>query len=198
MKEFLRYTAFLIAALTVLTLLASCAELEETTVSDTTDIPVIETEPSTYGVTGIDDAQLITGVSTKYALLVEADTLQAVAAKNSRELMYPASMTKVMTFIVAYENARSLETELKLLIAMGRVANEELIAVASENLTDDTFVRSTQRLLKRFKKQGIIRLFVFSDIISDTSRTEVAYLFNKYPGFSEGLSENGDCFVINL
>lgn len=109
MRKIIRYIAFLIAALTALSLFVSCTEWEETTASDTTDIPVIEPEPSPYGVTGIDDAQLISGINCKYALLTKADGLEAVAAKNSRELMYPASMTKVMTFIVAYEYAKSLE-----------------------------------------------------------------------------------------
>ena len=109
MKKFKNYIAVLLSVFMLASLLASCGESVETTVDDTTDTPVTEPEPLPYEVTGIDEAALISGVNTKYALLTKVAGLEAVAAKNSSELMYPASMTKIMTFIVAYENAKSLE-----------------------------------------------------------------------------------------
>lgn len=96
----------------VLAALISCMGTpEETTLppEPETEAPVVETPPLPYEVTGIDGAKLISDVGTKYALLTRADDLVAVASKNSSERMYPASMTKVMTFIVAYENAASLD-----------------------------------------------------------------------------------------
>lgn len=109
MRKIKAYIAVLLLAVLVLT---SCGVGEATTEADTTDIPVVGPEPLPYEVVGIDGAQLITGVSTRYALLAKVNGLEAVASKGSSERMYPASMTKVMTFIVAFENARSLEDKM--------------------------------------------------------------------------------------
>lgn len=111
MRKFVRYIS-LFAALLVLASLVSCGEGDVTTVDDTTDVPVVEPTPLPYEAVGIDSAALISGVNCQFALLTKVDGLEAVATKNSSELMYPASMTKVMTFIVAYENAKSLEDKL--------------------------------------------------------------------------------------
>ncbi|WP_051226401.1 D-alanyl-D-alanine carboxypeptidase family protein [Butyrivibrio sp. MC2013] len=43
-------------------------------------------------------------VISSYGILVDADNMEIVAERNSMERMYPASMTKVMTLLVAVEN----------------------------------------------------------------------------------------------
>ena len=88
-------------------LLASCGIPADT--EDTGGLEVISPTPSEYGVIGIEDSRLIGGVTCENALLTRVDGLDAVAARGSTAKMYPASMTKIMTFIVAYENAPSLE-----------------------------------------------------------------------------------------
>jgi len=97
------YISVLLAAL----MLTSCVGISETT--DSTDTSVVAPELSPYGVIGVENAEEIWDVSCQYALLTKVDGLEAVAKRNASEIMYPASMTKVMTFIVAYEYARSLE-----------------------------------------------------------------------------------------
>ena len=77
-----------------------------------------ETTPSTAGelnppptppenphhIVGISEATHITSdVRSGFALLAEVDSLKAVAVKNANEIMYPASLTKIMTFLVAYD-----------------------------------------------------------------------------------------------
>ena len=107
-----RFIILSICIAAVLLALMSCAGApEETTIppEPETEAPVVEIMPLPYEVTGIDGAELISGVGTKYALLTRVDGLVAVASKNSSERIYPASMTKIMTFIAAYENAASLE-----------------------------------------------------------------------------------------
>lgn len=59
----------------------------------------------------LDNTVAISGINSRYALLTKVDGLEAVASKNASEIMYPASMTKVMTFIAAYENAESLDAK---------------------------------------------------------------------------------------
>lgn len=103
----MKKTKFYVAALLLaLLLLVSCGGPVET--EDTSDIAVQNPTPSEYGVVGIDEAAVISGVNCRNALLTKVTGLDAVATRNSSKTMYPASMTKVMTFIVAVENAESL------------------------------------------------------------------------------------------
>lgn len=97
---------YIALALAAAMLLASCGGTVAT--DDTTDLPVQSPTPSEYGVVGIDEAELISGINCQNALLTKVTGLDAVATRNSSKKMYPASMTKVMTFIVAVENAKSL------------------------------------------------------------------------------------------
>ena len=108
MKIFLKYISSLLCLLLLISTVA-CGGADDTDSTDTSDAPVDVTPTSQYGVIGIDEAELISGINCKYALLTAVDGLGAVATRRSSEKMYPASMTKVMTFIVAFENARSLE-----------------------------------------------------------------------------------------
>ena len=83
----------------------------EVTEESTADIEVVAPTSPDYGVVGIDAAELIVGTDCDYALLTRVNGLEVLATRNSSKQMYPASMTKIMTFIVAYENADSLEAQ---------------------------------------------------------------------------------------
>ncbi|MBR6676810.1 MAG: D-alanyl-D-alanine carboxypeptidase [Clostridia bacterium] len=48
-------------------------------------------------------------VNSGYGILIDLDTNTVVAAKGGEERIYPASMTKVMTLIVAMENIKDLD-----------------------------------------------------------------------------------------
>ena len=97
---------YIALVLAVLMLLYSYIDHDDT--EDTTDVSVQSPTPSEYGVVGIDEAELISGINCDYALLTRVTGLEVVATRNSSKMMYPASMTKVMTFVVAFENASSL------------------------------------------------------------------------------------------
>lgn len=92
-------------ALMLLLSLASCGggeiETEGVTETETEALPAYKT------VTGIAEMEEIStgAIDSDYAFLCEAGSLEAVAGLRATERMYPASMTKLMTFIVAYENA---------------------------------------------------------------------------------------------
>lgn len=90
MKKILCILLILISAFS----LASCEYVP--TVAET------ETEASTEGFVAL------TGTGCEHALLVDRGG-RIVATNSTDERMYPASLTKVMTFVVAYENAPSLE-----------------------------------------------------------------------------------------
>ncbi len=88
---------------------------EETTPADTienNDPPIFPA----LQVNGLSEAVGITGeLHSKFVLLTEADSLKAVAVKNGNEIMYPASLTKIMTFLVAYDRlSSSLDKQLTL------------------------------------------------------------------------------------
>lgn len=100
----------LILILLELLLMVSCGISADT--ESTGEIEVISPTSAEYGVIGIEDSRLIGGVTCENALLTRVDGLEAVAARGSTVKMYPASMTKIMTFIVAYENAPSLEDKM--------------------------------------------------------------------------------------
>ena len=129
--------------LAVLILLGSCDALgvAETTETDKA-IEVIEPVATEYGVIGIDESQLIVGINCSNALLTRVTGLEAVAARGSTAKMYPASMTKVMTFIVAYENAASLEDKTAITKEM-----KSLYADASRVGIDEGDILTTEQLL---------------------------------------------------
>ncbi|MBQ9806495.1 MAG: D-alanyl-D-alanine carboxypeptidase [Clostridia bacterium] len=56
-----------------------------------------------------------TSVNSKYVLLMNADTWEVVAQKNATVQFSPASMTKVMTLLVACNNLTEADLEKKLL-----------------------------------------------------------------------------------
>ena len=99
-----------LAAMGLLCLLAlgvtSCGGAYET--ESETLPPVVETVA--YPVGGIEEMwQIGAGeINSDFAVICERGELTAVAGRRATERMYPASMTKLMTFIVAYERAEDL------------------------------------------------------------------------------------------
>ncbi len=71
-------------------------------VADPQNITVFRPEYTDSSVT------LATKIDCKYAVLVDLDKNTVLASKNSTKRMYPASMTKIMTLIVACENLTDL------------------------------------------------------------------------------------------
>lgn len=48
-------------------------------------------------------------IDSEYGILIDLSDNKVIASKNGEEKIYPASMTKIMTLIVAYENVKSLD-----------------------------------------------------------------------------------------
>lgn len=73
----------------------------------------VTTEPFVSDIeypTGIDTAKAFDKtIASKYCVLVDTQTNTVMAQRDAEKKMYPASMTKVMTLIVAVENMTSLE-----------------------------------------------------------------------------------------
>lgn len=60
--------------------------------------------------TGVDTAKSFDKtIASKYCVLIDCESNSVIAQRNAEAKMYPASMTKVMTLIVAVENMSSLD-----------------------------------------------------------------------------------------
>ena len=68
---------------------------------------------SGYEVTGMSDAQVPPedDVRSEYAVLIDADDGSVVAAKGADTKIYPASMTKILTALVAAEHVTDLDDQ---------------------------------------------------------------------------------------
>jgi len=74
-----------------------------TTVEGTTALPTY-TGPAVLKLYGDEKtASLGSTVTSEYAIIVDGNTGHILAAKNSTKKVYPASLTKVMSAVVAYE-----------------------------------------------------------------------------------------------
>ena len=82
----------------------------DTDVTLTTTRPTVPQTPqaSVPAVDG-DTAMLADGVTSQYAVLLDMTDGRVVAAKNANTLANPASITKVMTLLVAVENIKDLQ-----------------------------------------------------------------------------------------
>ena len=74
------------------------------TTEPTTEPPTEPPPPVSYPERGASIIQPGTGLDSEYAILVDYDNNTVIAEKSSQTRIYPASMTKLMTLIVAIEN----------------------------------------------------------------------------------------------
>lgn len=72
-----------------------------------------ESETPDYLLEGIADIKL-NSLYSKYAVLLDADTGEVLAEKNSKERIYPASMTKLMAALVAVERTEKWDVEVEI------------------------------------------------------------------------------------
>lgn len=81
---------------------------------DTAPSAVTDAAPLTSAAPAVTEAppkiRPITGINSEYAVLIDADTGYVLASRNGDSQMYPASLTKIMTLIVARERIPDLST----------------------------------------------------------------------------------------
>lgn len=68
--------------------------------------PVVE--PQTAHATYASDAKTLGDINSAYAILIDVDSNTVLASRNGEARIYPASMTKLMTLIVAMEHMADL------------------------------------------------------------------------------------------
>ena len=76
-----------------------------------TKIDGVKTNPSrnTYQIGNASSYRQMDGITSYAAVLIDLDHFQAIAGKNADIGIVPASMTKVMTVLIACENLKSLK-----------------------------------------------------------------------------------------
>ena len=86
-------------------------EPETTKAPETTNAPEtdVSAPKNTFAVRTSETVTVWSAINSKYAILIDCSTGEVIAEKNATSKMYPASMTKIMTLIVAYEHAYSLD-----------------------------------------------------------------------------------------
>lgn len=66
-------------------------------------------EPQIDHAASTAETKSIAGINSAYAILIDIDKNEVIASKNGNDRIYPASMTKVMTLIVAAEHITDLD-----------------------------------------------------------------------------------------
>lgn len=65
-------------------------------------------EPQTVRAVYAEDAEILHSINSSYAILIDVDRNTVLASRNGEARIYPASMTKLMTLIVAMEHIGDL------------------------------------------------------------------------------------------
>lgn len=72
-------------------------------------------------------------INSQYYVLMDAKTARVIEGKDENELIYPASMTKIMTLLIAVENLKDLDEEIT-------ITNEMLFGLVEANASVAGFV----------------------------------------------------------
>ncbi len=87
---------------------AQSADIPEGKPEDVSEEPVIAL-PTPWRFTGADDLNSV--IASDYGIIINATTRQVLGGKNYTQRIYPASMTKIMTLIVAVQSDVDVNTE---------------------------------------------------------------------------------------
>lgn len=78
------------------------------------ELPVFAVSPIPAKPTETDRTETLSAIKSKYAVLINAETGEILAQKSSDVSFSPASMTKIMTLIVACENLTETDLQQKI------------------------------------------------------------------------------------
>ncbi len=152
--EIILLTVVLIGALTPPAAADSSGDESETTTGDedgTNDPPPVENKVFSGGVIParpiLDaDTRMIEGIGSRYAILVDAKSGAVIAATGENTRFEPASLTKVMTLIVACEYFETSDLDRKLTLSQeawdyARSGNYTDASVVGHDVGDEIQIR---------------------------------------------------------
>lgn len=106
------FCCLILIAVFVIVLIIPKSKKESTLTDSNLNSPTIETEQLQNAIpyTKITDntVALNDSINSEYAILINSDTGEILAQKNYTNKMYPASLTKIMTLLVALDNIKDL------------------------------------------------------------------------------------------
>lgn len=117
---------------------------EETTAADESENSNDVPEPagsSYFAAPTQGTATIYKTIESEYGILINLKDNTVVATKNATAKMYPASMTKMMTLIVAYENAHSMDDTFVMTREIIDPLYEENASVAGFEIGEEIKVR---------------------------------------------------------
>lgn len=95
----------------------------------------------TYAIKTDDTLKLTDEIASDYAIMIDLGNNTVVAEKGGDEMIYPASMTKVMTLIVAYENCKNLDDTFTMTAEITDPLFKEGASVAGFSVGEEVTVR---------------------------------------------------------
>lgn len=112
------------------------------TVEETEDIiPTTNRPPVLTLLTGSSNKQ-ISGIDSRFAIMINRNTGEIIASKNANVRMFPASMTKIMAVLVAYEYI--IDNDIDMMTAYATMTKEIENYVFSEGAAVASFSAGEQ------------------------------------------------------
>lgn len=96
---------------------------------------------STYLPIHATDESITATIGSTYAIVIDRDTSQVLSEKNADERMYPASLTKMLTAMIAIENLQDLNQTIQITDAMLAGLKEENASVVGFQAGDTPTVQ---------------------------------------------------------
>ena len=121
-------------------------------------------------------ASTIEGISSEAAIIVDMDAYTAIGTKNADTRIYPASMTKVMTLLVACENLDNLYA--KITVTQEQVDYKNRLGASGEDFSAGETLTAKDLMYLIIYDSNSIACQAIAEYISG-SETEFVKLMNK-------------------
>ncbi len=138
--------------------------------------PATAPSRSNYIASNSSSVSTISGISSEAAIIVDMDSYTAIGTKNADTVIYPASMTKVMTLLVACENVKNLNEMLT--VKQEYVDYKNSVGASGENFTVGERVSVKDLLYLIIYDSNSIACQAIADYVSG-SEAQFAELMNQ-------------------
>lgn len=151
---------------------------DEPTETETDKRPEEKDEPVGYVPTTPDDVSIIGyyDMQSKNAILIDCSTNTSIAQRLADQIIYPASLTKIMTVVVAYENIKDLNDTFVMPIELWRKAVNQGASVA--NFYTGTVLTMTDLMYGTILPSGAEAAYGLAQCVAG-SEEAFAVLMNK-------------------
>ena len=106
---------------------------------------------------------------------------------------------EVKIYEITYKDIRDLALQIEFSVAIGRVEGRELIGF--KVLNDDFESKGKNhisKILRGMKREGIVKLFVIEDDLSNYEKMESIYMINKFPSLLENKALSSNTVFVKI